>query len=285
MISRFNLRNIFSRNLCQLNFTTNNVNRNLGLENVVVYRQEKMIPLEEQKKIFSEFIEKEGIKDLDQLYSVCTRRKVDTYTSMAKLFRYHSCSIYKMVTSAYPERQWDPWRFSKAPKEEWTKCISQENVSKAVLWFAKENAIKDLDAWYDVKILMFRRKCKIPRSIKKKELHQMIIKTYPKHRFYIWKFGYTPGIWDDIVVRKDYIIWILDKLKLKSLESLYTLPVSTLVLNHGRYLIQKYNKDMYQLLSETFPSYPWDKERFQNEYPTGRTKVNNNEDVDEDDDW
>ena len=52
--------------------------------------------------------------------------------------------MYHMLCSLYPEYNWLPWKFEKAPKNIW----EDKNVrNKFMKWAAKELNITGLDGW------------------------------------------------------------------------------------------------------------------------------------------
>ena len=58
-----------------------------------------------------------------------------------------SASVYKLVSSVYPEYEWLPWRFHKTPANYWTDV---KNQRKFMDWAGKELGIKDMSDWYKV---------------------------------------------------------------------------------------------------------------------------------------
>ena len=63
---------------------------------------------------------------------------------MLKLYKY---SIIQLLSSVYPEYEWLPWKFNKAPNKYWENV---ETHKKFVEWAGKELGIKDLSDWYKV---------------------------------------------------------------------------------------------------------------------------------------
>ena len=52
-----------------------------------------------------------------------------------------------MITSAYPNYDWLPWKFSRTSKGFWK---NEDNVKKYMNWLSQELNIKTMEDWYKV---------------------------------------------------------------------------------------------------------------------------------------
>lgn len=60
----------------------------------------------------------------------------------------HGMSPSNLVMSVYPEHQWQPWKFSRAPKN----FAKDPELSRSYCeWFAKEHNFTSLEDWYSVR--------------------------------------------------------------------------------------------------------------------------------------
>ena len=59
----------------------------------------------------------------------------------------NNISLYKVLSTLYPEYEWLPWKFESCPKHFWTDV---KNQRKFLEWAGKELKIKDMSDWYNV---------------------------------------------------------------------------------------------------------------------------------------
>ena len=85
-----------------------------------------------------------GIKDMSDWYKVTTNDIMKI--GVGNQFLNHS-PIHKLVTDAYPEYEWLPWRFNKCPFSYWNDL---KNQRKFMDWAGKQLGIKDMNDWYNV---------------------------------------------------------------------------------------------------------------------------------------
>ena len=55
--------------------------------------------------------------------------------------------IIELVTTAYPEYEWLPWKFVRCPNSYWD---DEKNQRKFMEWAGKELGIKEMSDWYKI---------------------------------------------------------------------------------------------------------------------------------------
>ena len=56
-------------------------------------------------------------------------------------------SFFEVLSEAYPEYDWLPWKFEQCPKNYWN---DSKNVRKFMEWAGKELIVKEMSDWYNV---------------------------------------------------------------------------------------------------------------------------------------
>ena len=59
----------------------------------------------------------------------------------------HTIVLLDLLTVAYPEYDWLPWKFGRTQPNYWNRL---ENQRKFMDWAGKELKIKDMSDWYNV---------------------------------------------------------------------------------------------------------------------------------------
>jgi hypothetical protein len=67
----------------------------------------------------------------------------------ARLVSKYNGSMYKLMSSVYPEYEWLPWRFVKSPHNFF---VDNKNKRDFLDWAGKKLGIKELDDWYNVSL-------------------------------------------------------------------------------------------------------------------------------------
>ena len=65
----------------------------------------------------------------------------------AALIALHNYSLYKILSSVYPDYKWLPWKFLRTSAGYWSNVNNQREF---IEWLGNELKIKDLSDWYKV---------------------------------------------------------------------------------------------------------------------------------------
>ena len=125
-----------------------------------------------QRKFVEEIGKELGIKEMEDWYKVTQKVAIATLIKFilkdffglggVTLLRLYSDSPAQLLAAVFPEYNWLPWKFEKAPRNVWQ---SEINIKKVVEWAGKQLGIKDMDDWYKVsRYEIMRLGCEVPLS-------------------------------------------------------------------------------------------------------------------------
>ena len=97
-----------------------------------------------------EFLEKMAgklnIKEMSDWYKI-TQKDFSAIEGGSLLRSKYNGSISLLLSTAYPEYEWLPWKFVQAPKKFWA---DNNNKKMFLQWAGKQLGIKDYADWYNV---------------------------------------------------------------------------------------------------------------------------------------
>ena len=114
----------------------------------------------------------------------------------------YKSSLYKMLSTVYPEYNWLPWKFSRTMSGFWKVKENQRNFME---WAAKELKLNDIKDWYKVS---HKEISKLGGIMLLKEydysLPMLLSNVFPDHSWDIFEFDRLPSdTWDTILQSKD----------------------------------------------------------------------------------
>jgi hypothetical protein len=89
------------------------------------------------------------------------RREHFVQNGGSALISMYNYSIPKLVTSLLPSHKWQIWRFSSLPLTYW---LDKENQREYVLWLGDHLGLKSHDDWYNIHIILPKKKKKKKRA-------------------------------------------------------------------------------------------------------------------------
>lgn len=201
-----------------------------------------------------------GVKKLDDWYNVQNK---DLIRAGARgiLARYGN-SISNLLKAAYPEENWQFWRFQKVPVGYWKE---QSNCRKCFDWLTVQLQLKQLDDWYNVKLE------DISHHVNSGLLNQYgkslctaLESVYPEHKWRKWKFHKVPNsCWNEPVNCREFLDWLAVQLHITKKEDWYSVKHSTLVDKGAASILNHFNDSLFQALSTAYPDFePWQFWRF-----------------------
>eukprot|EP01125_Pyxidicula_operculata_P000536 TRINITY_DN1054_c0_g1_i1.p1 TRINITY_DN1054_c0_g1~~TRINITY_DN1054_c0_g1_i1.p1 ORF type:complete len:239 (-),score=38.81 TRINITY_DN1054_c0_g1_i1:768-1484(-) len=138
-------------------------------------------------------------------------------------------SMYLMIKSLFPDREWLPWKFSKLPNLFWDDVNNQiwyikwlsnilniredEDAVVVVVSSAAVGAaeISKLDKWYSITPQIIGRHYGKGLIKKDRSLYHILKVVYPKHNWYPWLFKKIPNKFWDNKINRDHFIDYLEK--------------------------------------------------------------------------
>lgn len=70
------------------------------------------------------------------------------------LIKIHNGSLYSVFSTNFPDYDWLPWQFAKAPSQYWN---NKENVLKFFSWVYKELKLTCFEDWYKVTFQVIKK--------------------------------------------------------------------------------------------------------------------------------
>lgn len=155
---------------------------------------------ENVKNFFDMFGKKCGVNQLEDWYKIKTSEVATEKGGKGLLKRYKS-SLSKALKHAYPDYDWQTWKFEKAPQRYW---IDEANQRQLFDWAATQLNITHLDGWYKITLSDIRRLGNGMEAVLNRFYGRSVIraltKLYPEHDWKVWKFKQVPkGFWDNEV--------------------------------------------------------------------------------------
>jgi hypothetical protein len=164
--------------------------------------------------------DKFGVKELDDWYNVSARQVT---VELSFISHTYNGSLSLALKTLYPQHNWDPLRFSRAPNRYWM----DENVQRDALErFGRERlGVKELDDWYSVATHAVSELSFI-HNYYKGSLFNALKKLYPQHSWNRFRFSTTcRGHWTDVNAQRDALEKLgREKLGVKELDDWYSVP-------------------------------------------------------------
>lgn len=99
-----------------------------------------------KKEMLDRLANQFNIKNNEDWYNVTPTAIVNEIgNTLLKIYGYN---LYNMLSDIYPEYEWLPWKFVKAPGNFWKDI---KNQRKFFDWVGKTLGVSNFDGWYSVK--------------------------------------------------------------------------------------------------------------------------------------
>jgi hypothetical protein len=149
-----------------------------------------------------------------------------------QLLRVFLDSPIKLLSSIYPDYEWLPWKFGRAPRDFWTNPKNQRNFLEYV---AKELNIKEMKDWYKVTtevLFLYVSQIIIFQDIKKlgglallnhhsRSIAKLLPYCYPEYNWEPWRFETAINIWTDLENQKKFLEMLVKELNIKDMSDWY----------------------------------------------------------------
>ena len=244
---------------------------------IILNKKKDFRTIENQRKFMDNLFIKFKLKSLDDWVEI-SRNKLMENGGKSLLLYYYSNDMKKLLTSIYPNHQWnfDNQKIKFAENENF--FITLENQQKYLDYLSQKFKLKSLDDWLFIserKICKYKGGKKL-LSIYSNNVKKMISSIYPNHFFRIEKLIKIKKIQSNelkklkknkITAKENFISIenqqkFMDKLfikfQLKSLEDFIHISRNKIILNKGKTLLLLfYSNDKKKLLQTIYPNYPW----------------------------
>ncbi len=169
-----------------------------------------------------------------------------------------SGSPTKLLQYVYPEHQWVPWLFIRAPQDIWK---NNGMIQDYMVWLGQKLNYTKTGDWYNIKQSDFVNNH--GGNLLGKYFHNSPIRilrhVFPEYEWLPWLFNMAPlHTWNDDSTIKSYMIWLGQKLNYNKMEDWYNISQDCFYNNHGIGLLSNCFKDSpIQLLRHVFTDYEW----------------------------
>jgi hypothetical protein len=151
--------------------------------------------------------------------------------------------------------------FEEDPKKRLFNSVwkDKKNQQKFLTLFEKENNIKKMEDWYQIKTSdLINSGGRRILDIYKCSIYKLITSIYKEYDWKPWLFKKVPrSYWNNLQNQKKYLEWFVKQQNIQKMEDWYKLQITDLKKNGAKGLLAKYNNSLYKLLSTIYPEYDW----------------------------
>jgi len=178
---------------------------------------------------------------------------------------YYGGSPSGVVAVAFPEYDWLPWKFSKAPMNTWN---NREIFAQYMDWTGEKLGYTKPDDWYRVEGKDFEYGGGM-LSHYDGSPSKAVMDYIPDYDWKEWLFIKAPSnFWKDKNNHVRYLDWLGNKLGFTKPEDWYNVSQSDFTRNHG-IGIQVYTGSVFHAVISAYPEFDWDVEKF---YPDKKSQ-------------
>ncbi|MDA7556069.1 hypothetical protein N8809_05460 [Euryarchaeota archaeon] len=213
---------------------------------------------ENQKIWFENFRLENGLDDYESLYKVTGKMIYDNGgSSLHKIYGEHPIHV---ISSLYPEHDWKPYKFRRAPIGWWSDIKNQKK------WFENfrlENGLDDYESLYKVtgKMIYDNGGSSLHRIYGVFPL-SVISSLYPEYDWKPYKFSKKPaGWWGNIENQNSWFEDFREHYELNTYETLYDVNNKMVNNFHGSNIMHIY-KSIPNLITSLCPDYDWKPYKF-----------------------
>ena len=204
-----------------------------------------------------------GFQTYEDWYRVTVSNFRENYGATLVLKKYGG-HLHHVVTENFPEYDWKLWLFNRTPVgmfDDW------QFRKDAVDWMASEIGIEELEDWYQVPQIQFRRSGLFGMLTHQYSsgMYNMLTDLYPEHDWKPWLFNKTPnGVWNDEDHWREYLGWFEERMEITDPTDWYAVKSEDFGrLNGIALLYHKFSGSPRQVAEYLYPDYPWQQWRFQ----------------------
>lgn len=173
---------------------------------------------------------------------------------------HHTPSLKKILQLAYPDHEWLPWRFNRAPDGFWQ---SPSNVRSYIDWLCQKLSPQQTPAEVLTQLtptdLLNNHGAGLLEHYNGSFI-AVIRMAYPDTKIPVWKYRRTPlDFWrDSPAAQREFFDSAFQELRLRSLEDWYSVTKSRLVKCQGAFPLDRlYGGSLTAALKAVYPQHPW----------------------------
>mmetsp|Transcript_3386 Transcript_3386/g.4649 ORF Transcript_3386/g.4649 Transcript_3386/m.4649 type:complete len:383 (+) Transcript_3386:107-1255(+) len=169
-------------------------------------------------------------------------------------------SVFKTISSVYPEHKWLPWKLGYVPMNYWS---SKENRRLYFDWLGAHLGVKHLDDWYPLakQVYLQQNGGSGLLRIFNNSTYRALKEAYPEHNWVPWKFSTLPQQWTSDVNDSALITFISEKLHVSTLQDWYRVSDKQLRQLKVWYIVKK-KGGLEAILKNLYPHVKWEASKF-----------------------
>lgn len=223
----------------------------------VAFAKRKWAQIENQKAICKAFEKANGIETQEDWYKVTNLqfRKFEGGSGVLAMYQF---SIYSLLKTVYPEREWYPWLFKKASTKFWN---SESASLEYVKWLEKDLQISQVEQWYDVDFKAIKHRKGFQRAVKNRGILQLLKTAYPDYAWMAGRFRKAfPDTWTHTQTAVEFVKYVEPSLQISNPIDWYRVSRRELqeVGLSGLYK----RKRLFPTLSKLYPDFKFDEDSF-----------------------
>jgi hypothetical protein len=181
------------------------------------------------------------------------------------LYKRHNYNTLEMLTTAFPEHPWIPWKFKKVRPSFWQTTANQKAYFD---WVAGELKIASFSDWYGIlpAQVMALHGGGLLRSKFDNSLYAALTTVYPDHRWYQWKFPNTHKRFVAPQHLREYFDEAKSLVDVHNLSDWYSVTMEMIIQAQNREISAVtgiFGRSLYDALRAAYPEHNWNKEMFQ----------------------
>ncbi len=195
-----------------------------------------------------------GFKKPEDWYRL---RCVDmTVNHGATLLDRNGCSVATLVAAAFPEYEWDEWKFEVTPNYFWDEPA---NCRRYLEWLGEQLGFKEPRDWYRIQTRDFSNHRGETLLLKFNGSPSAVVKFgFPEYEWHEWLFNLTPrNFWDEPANCRRYLEWLGEQLGFKEPRDWYRIQACDFSNHSGVALLDRFNRSPSAVVRFGFPEYEW----------------------------
>jgi hypothetical protein len=178
------------------------------------------------------------------------------------LLKLHDGAISNALKLAFPDHEWQPWKFVRISGE-WDNPTTQKAFFE---WAAKQLGVATLTDWYQIKAQQVADLggATLLQHHYGSSLSRALIAVYPSHEWMPWLFPQVGmWFWHDPLVTRQFFDWAGQQLGLTRLDDWYMVHAYKLEPLGGMgMLVSQYDGSIAKAVRAVYPEHAWDPFRF-----------------------
>lgn len=211
------------------------------------------------KKYMDWLGEKLGYTEMDDWYKI--DRQILEQNKGLSLLKAHHSSPSRLLSFAYPQHRWAPYRFKALPK--WFTWETQEDRRGYMEWLGKELGYSKMEDWYDIDMNSFQTHH--GRSLLSKYANSpptAVMEIFQDHKWERFLFNTPNHFYNVPQNQRAYMEWLGERLGTKKMEDWYNIDTYVFLKNNGRILLSLFNNSPSKVVVQTFNEHKWELFKF-----------------------